>query len=216
MVITNKYACHTHSNIPLTLFSSCDSSGICEVAYLWWAFSGSAISLSLSTSIKPACCGAEIDVDSTAFVFSLANSKFIFLTFFYLFSSHSFPLCLPHHPPLLVRLLYLCSSSVHLYSPQTRVSPIASLYHILCFFPPSLIFLLCITSPSVPLNSTPHLSFPLFLHLISAPTSAAAGPSLAFRALCWGHTYSKRLELEKWGEFKNSHYNNSSETWWKQ
>lgn len=99
MVITNKYACHTHSNIPLTLFSSCDSSGICEVAYLWWAFSGSAISLSLSTSIKPACCGAEIDVDSTAFVFSLANSKFIFLTFFYLFSSHSFLLCLPHHPP---------------------------------------------------------------------------------------------------------------------
>lgn len=73
-------------------------------------------------------------MDSTAFVFSLANSKFIFLTFFYLFSSHSLPLCLPHHPPLLVRLLYLCSSSVHLYSPQTRVSPIASLYHILCFF----------------------------------------------------------------------------------
>lgn len=109
-------------------------------------------------AIKPACCGAEIDVDSTAFVFSLANSKSIFLTFFYLLSSHNLPLC----PPSLL-LLYLCYSSVHLYSAQTWVSPIASLYLILGYFPPSLLPRLCLTSRLVPLNLLPPL------HLITAP-----------------------------------------------
>lgn len=59
--------------------------------------------LSLFTCVKLVCCGAEIDVDSAVFVFSLANSESIFFTFFYLTSIHNLPL-FPHSPPLSVRL----------------------------------------------------------------------------------------------------------------
>lgn len=117
-------------------------------------------------AIKPACCGAEIDVDSTAFVSSLANSKSIFLTFFYLLSSHNLPLC----PPSLL-LLYLCYSSVHLYSAQTWVSPIASISYLVIFFPR--FFLCCVSpaglSPSICLFFCISLPPPPLPHLLLVP-----------------------------------------------
>lgn len=112
-------------------------------------------------AIKPACCGAEIDLDSTAFVFSLANSESIFLTFFFISSPHTTSLFAPLL--LLLLSLYPCSSFVHLYSPQTRVAPIASLHLILGLFSfPLLCF--CVSPAGL------SLSIPLFfLHVITVP-----------------------------------------------
>lgn len=94
---------------------------------------------------------------SAAFVSSLANSKSIFLTFFYLLPSHTTSLFVPL-PSLL--LLYQRYSSVHLYSAQMWASPIASLYLILGYFLSSLLSLLA--PPSI-CSPPPHL-----LHLITA------------------------------------------------
>lgn len=135
--------------------------------------------------IKPACCGAEIDVDSTAFVSSLANSKSIFLTFFYLLSSHNLPLC----PPSLL-LLYLCYSSVHLYSAQTWVSPIASISYLVIFFPR---FFLCCVSPAG-LAPSICLFFCISLHPPPSPPICSWSPFTS-QALSRGYTYSGWLEL---------------------
>lgn len=130
--------------------------------------SNSQVCLELSTCVQPACCRAQIDVHTGAFVFSLATSESIFLAFFYL-SSHSLPLCPPHS------LLCQCSSPVHLYSPQMQV-----LFFFLpspswLFSSPSFIFLHCPTSLTGLLNYPPPLS-PQHLIIVTPPT-AAPGPS---------------------------------------
>lgn len=124
-------------------------------------------------------------MDSTAFVFSLANSKFIFLTFFYLFSSHSLPLCLPHHPhssvasSICVPPLSIC---IHLRR-RSLLSPLSITYFAFFFL---LLFFYCVSpaclSPSIPpptlLSPSFCISLPpphLLLLVPHSPSGLSAG-----------------------------------------